>query len=168
MGKIISMTLSTASIDAAIAELRSYAVSLEAKAGMIAERLANEGYQFAFRMLADHVYSGETISSLAVIEKSPTSYEITAGSVALMFLEFGSGVNALPGYQGTFPGQTHAFDPGGWWFPTDDPNLAVYTNEEGQMFGHTYGMKPIRPMYETSKDIRASVERIAREVFSLD
>lgn len=173
MAKKIRMNLSAASIDAAIQKLESYRNSLEQKCAQIAERLANAGFNVAFGILAEHVYSGETISNLVVQQTGPTRFELVAGSVAIMFLEFGAGVQGvghpLAGQlgmgAGTYPGQTHAFDPNGWWFPTDDPNLAVYTNEDGQMYGHSYGNPPYMPVYQASVEMRRSIERIAREVF---
>ena len=162
------------SINAAIAELNAYGKGLEKKAELLCERLANLGYEVAFQLLSEHVYSGETISSLQVIEESPNRYILQAGSVAILFLEFGAGIHGgghpLAGEfgmgPGTYPGQTHAFDPGGWWFPTDDANLAVRTDKDGQMWGHSYGNPPYMPMYNTAQDLRREVEQIAREVFS--
>ena len=170
----IKCSLAPSSIDAAIKQLEDYRDELETKAAEIAERLANAGFQVAFHVLAQHIYSGETISNLQVQEISPTKYRIVAGSVALLFLEFGAGMSAvghpLEGQfgmgAGTYPGQKHAFDEGGWWFPTDDPNLAISVNKEtGVMYGHSKGNPPYMPMYNAAQDMRSQIEKIAREVF---
>lgn len=174
MSKTIRFSLDVDSIDRAIAELNDYRDSLEQKAAQIAERLANEGYYTAFGVLAGHVYSGETISSLSVQQVSETRFIVSAGSVALLFLEFGAGVQGI-GHPlagelhmgaGTYPGQKHAFDPGGWWYQTDDPNLAIHTTKDGTMFGHSYGNAPQMPMYQASVKMRDSIEQIAKEVFA--
>ena len=60
-------------------------------------------------------------------------------------IEFGSGLRAqnpknIPGVgTGTFPGQTHASDPNGWW----------YMDLEGN-WNHSYGITPQMPMYKAS------------------
>lgn len=174
MPKKIKVLLTPESITDAIQYLQNYGNELNRKAAELAEKLANIGYNVSFGILADHVYSGETISSLSVIQTSPTRFEVVAGSVALLFLEFGAGINGV-GHElagqfgmgaGTYPGQTHAFDPQGWWFPTDDPNLAVYTSKKtGQMYGHSYGNPPYKPMYQASVEIRHNIEKAAKEVF---
>lgn len=175
MAKTIRISLSdVASVDAAIRELEAYRDTLPQKAEQIAEQLANAGYNVAFGIMAGHIYSGETISSLSVQQTGPTRFELVAGSVALLFFEFGAGIpgvghplaDDLGMGAGTYPGQTHAFDPNGWWFPTDDPNLAVYTAKDGRMYGHSRGQAPHMPMYQAAMEMRRSLEKIAREVFA--
>ena len=165
--------LSMSSIDAAIQALQEYSGSLEAKAHELCEMLANIGYEDVWATLAEHVYSGETISNLQVQELGPAKFAVLDGSVALLFLEFGAGVN---GYghpkagefgmgPGTYPGQTHALDPGGWWFPTDDQNLVIRTDKDGQGWGHSRGNPPYMPFYNASQRIRADLLKCAQEVF---
>lgn len=174
--KIEIDVFSPSSIDAAIDKIENYGKSLEKKAQEVCKRLGNLGYEVAFQLLAEHIYSGETISSLQLIEENPNKYVLQAGSVALLFLEFGSGVQGvghpLAGQfnmgAGTYPGQKHALDPNGWWFPTDDANLAVYTDKSGQMWGHSKGNPPQMPMYQTSLKIREDAEKVVREVFGHD
>lgn len=161
------------SIDKAIAQLEEYSGSLEKKAGILCERLANIGYEVAFQIMSGHVYSGETISNLQVQEIDPTHYVLLDGSVALLFFEFGSGINGgghpMAGEMGmgpgTYPGQTHALDPNGWWFPTDDANLAVRTDKNGQMWGHSKGNPPYMPFYNAKQQIRSDLLKVAQEVF---
>ena len=169
----IRVSLNPDSIDAAIRQLEDYRKGLERKAAEIAERLANAGFQVSFQIMGQHIYSGETISSLQVQEISPTKYLLTAGSVALLFFEFGAGVGGgghpLAGKMGmgpgTYPGQKHAFDKDGWWFPTDDENLIVRRDKDGQGWGHSRGNPPYMPMYNASQEMRSRLLEIAREVF---
>lgn len=162
------------SIDKAIQQLEDYSDGLEKKAGILCERLADIGYKVAFQIMGEHIYSGETISSLQVQEIDPIHYVLLAGSVALLFFEFGAGVGGaghpLAGEfgmgPGTYPGQKHANDPNGWWFPTDDANLAIRTDEEtGIMWAHSKGNPPYMPMYNASQQIRNDLLKTAQEVF---
>lgn len=80
----------------------------------------------------------------------------------MLMLEFGSGVKAqnpagISGVgTGTFPGQTHAEDSGGWW----------YMDLEGN-WHHSTGISPKMPMYNAAEEMRRDVEKIAREVFGV-
>ena len=78
----------------------------------------------------------------------------------VLMLEFGSGLQAenpanIPGVgTGTFPGQTHAENPGGWW----------YMDLDG-VWHHSNGVSARMPMYFAGKEMRAKIVSIAREVF---
>ncbi len=78
----------------------------------------------------------------------------------MLMLEFGSGLKAenpanIPGVgTGTFPGQTHAENPGGWW----------YMDLDG-VWHHSSGVSAKMPMYFAGKEMRAKIVSIAREVF---
>ena len=171
--KIVVDAFDIDSIDKAIRQLDHYSKDLERKANLLCEKLANIGYEVAFQIMGEHVYSGETISSLQVQEVGKGQFVILAGSVALLFFEFGAGVNGaghpLAGDfgmgPGTYPGQKHAFDPYGWWYPTDDSSLAISTNKDGIMWSHSKGNPPYMPMYNASRKIREDLLRIAQEVF---
>lgn len=85
----------------------------------------------------------------------------------LLMAEFGSGwlahvmstddyrSNELGVGQGTFPGQTHAFNKEGWFWETSDGK-----------HHHSYGEKPTYPMYSAMLSMINEVDRIAKEVFS--
>ena len=79
---------------------------------------------------------------------------------AALLLEFGSGLKAenpanIPGVgTGTFPGQTHAENPGGWW----------YMDLDG-VWHHSSGVSAKMPMYFAGKKMREKIVSIAREVF---
>ena len=84
----------------------------------------------------------------------------------LLAIEFGAGVhfNSTPnplsaemGYGvGTFPGQVHAMEPGGWYF----------WSEEKQQWIHSYGVKATMPMYNADMEIIQNVVKFAKEVFA--
>ena len=84
----------------------------------------------------------------------------------LLAIEFGSGVHfnptpnplissEFPYGVGTFPGQVHAMEPGGWYF----------WSEEKQQWIHSYGVKATMPMYSADMEIIQNVVKCAKEVF---
>ena len=83
----------------------------------------------------------------------------------LLAIEFGSGVHfnptpnplissEFPYGVGTFPGQVHAMEPGGWYF----------WSEEKQQWIHSYGVKATMPMYSADMEIIQNVVKFAKEV----
>lgn len=82
----------------------------------------------------------------------------------LLFIEFGSGIrwNKSPhpkaseyGYGvGTYPGQTHAYDPNGWYY-----------REDGKLH-HSWGTEATMPVYKASLQMIEKIEEIAQEVFN--
>ena len=84
----------------------------------------------------------------------------------LIAIEFGAGAHFNPtpnplsaemGYGvGTFPGQVHAMEPGGWYF----------WSEEKQQWIHSYGVKATMPMYSADMQIIQNVVKTAKEVFA--
>lgn len=158
--------------------IREYAKWLETKTDEMARRLAVYGYDISFNIIADHIFNGETIGSLKFTHIGNGQYIVSARSEAILFLEFGAGLNGgghpLAGEHGmgpgTYPGQTHAFDPNGWWFPTTDNRLIVSETEDENgnvtYWGHSYGNKAYAPMYTAVKTLEQEFEQIVREVFS--
>lgn len=170
----IKMDLTPASIDAAIKQVEAYRDSLQEKCDEFARRLADFGYAVAYGYLSLHVFNGDTAASLEVYENGPGKYVLYAGSEAILFLEFGTGLKGGGnpkgqelGYgPGTYPGKGHWNDPNGWWYETTDPRLIVYTSKKtGKSYGHSYGMTAVMPMYNASKDMKGQILQIAREVF---
>lgn len=85
---------------------------------------------------------------------------VSADISPMLMAEFGSGwfasvLDNVEGVgQGTFPGQTHAFDEDGWdWV---DENGAPH---------HSYGETPTFPMHSASIAMLYEINRIAQEVF---
>lgn len=81
---------------------------------------------------------------------------------ALLMAEFGSGFQAevlvqnVGGQvgQGTFPGQKHAFDEGGWTW-TDENNITH----------HSTGETPTHPAYNAWVEMKQQINSIALQVF---
>lgn len=84
----------------------------------------------------------------------------TAEVSPLLMTEFGSGWGAenpmqIPGVgQGTFPGQTHAFDKEGWYWLDENDNL-----------NYSRGITAKMPMYKASIRIQEIAIKKAKEIF---
>ena len=158
----VTMSLSAASIDAAIKQIEAYQKSLSVKAKQICERLAFAGAVQVSLGFASAIYNGEKDFNVTV-EDIPNGYRIVADGETALILEFGAGATYGYGHPqadefgmgpGTYPdGKGHWNDPRGWWIPKANGG------------GHTYGNPPAMPMYRASRQMREDVERVAREVF---
>ncbi len=174
---VIQMTLSEDSIDKAIERLKAYRHKVQKAGEEIAKRLGKLGYDVAYEVMSDHVFSGETIESLELVEEGEGKLVLKAASQAILFFEFGAGAKFGDGHPwdedfgfgpGTYPGNDHWDDPEGWWFPTDDPRLIIRTDSKGQGWGHSYGNKPHMPFYKADKAMRDNLLKIAKEVLKND
>ena len=154
------------SFDNAIKELDKYQRRLEKKADELANKLADYGLLLAQVSFEGVPYTGHKD---VVVTKDPSGngYTIRASGMTALILEFGAGVTLGEGHPqaaefgmgvGTYPGQTHAFDPNGWYLPR---SAGVFAGE------HTYGNPPAMAMYNAQKDMESEIERVAREVFDL-
>ena len=162
MPKTIRMKLTEDSIDKAIDSLRRYAENLQRKGIEICRKLAIPCAVRVSIGYASAIYKGEKDFNITV-EKIENGYAVIADGETALILEFGAGVTYGYGHPqanefnmgpGTYPGQTHAMDPRGWWIPKANGG------------GHTYGNPPSMAMYMAAKEAHKEVERVAREVFS--
>lgn len=159
----IKISQNTVSINSAIRELNDYQKDLERKGKEICRRLADYGKSLAVTAYSGTQYDGNKDVSVTVEERT-NGYAIVASGETVLFLEFGAGVTYGYGHPqadqfgmgpGTYPdGKGHWDDPNGWWIPKSAGG------------GHTYGNEPSMAMYNAAKDLRAEIERVAREVFS--
>lgn len=181
MPTITINSLSVGSVEKAIKEIADYRKKLEYKADAIANMLAEMGYSVAVGIMANHVWTGETLNSLKVERIGEGKYVLSAQSKALLFFEFGAGVTFGGGHPlnekmgmgpGTYPGNGHWDDPNGWWFPTDDPRLARSKrnspDNEGAYWAHTFGNPPYKPFYNADVTIRENILKVTKEVFGND
>lgn len=170
----VSVVFNQSDLNKLIRECRRRKTWLREKSEELAKRLAEEGYQYASIVMSEHIFNGETLASLRVEKTGEYEYTVMANSTAVLFLEFGSGVFGYGHPEagengmgpGTYPGQTHAFNPAGWMFETDDPRLIVKYDKNGKGLGHSYGMPPAMPMYKAVTGVEQDLERIVKEVFA--
>ena len=104
-----------------------------------------------------------TINNASGIESADVS--------PILMAEFGAGIahdNNPDAHQfgmgaGTFPGQTHAMDPTGWWYiPVNNPDGSP--NTERQWY-HSTGVEPTMPMATAFSQMFAEIATIAKGVF---
>lgn len=168
----IKLKLTDKSIRQALEEVNRYQRKVEKAGAEIARRLGELGFAAAYEVMQGHVFSGETIESLQLVEQSENRFILMAESQAILFFEFGAGVKYGGGHPwddnlgfgpGTYPGNGHWDDPNGWWFPTDNPRLVIRRDRNGQGWGHSYGNKPHMPFYKADKAMRDELLKIAKE-----
>ena len=181
MPKKFSFGLSVNEVQNCIKELKAYQNDLNRKCEELCRGLTQEGIQIAQAHIGSSGF-GKYIR-LGCSEITPqqagckaifymedttkiksewqTKEGVRSAEVSpMLMLEFGSGLKAenpagISGVgQGTFPGQTHAFDKGGWWYMDLDGN-----------WHHSTGVSPKMPMYYAGRELREKVVAIAREVF---
>lgn len=158
----IKISLSEASINAAIKQVEQYKQDLNRKTTELAQRLAAMGATEVSLGFSRAIYTGPMDYNVTVEDMGNNKYRIIASGETILFAEFGTGVTYGDGHPlddkfgygpGTYPGQTHAMTGKGWYLPKSKGG------------GHTYGNPPNMPVYNTAKELRSEVERVAREVF---
>lgn len=167
MTKKISISLSQKSIQNGIKEIEAYKREFQRKNQIFIDRLSKIGLDVV----------QVTMESIPLEEKGSYYTEIVNNSRGdiigaairltgdkILFLEFSAGIaygtDSYPTPAGdkygvgTYPGQTHAFSPYGWW----------YVDENGEKH-HSYGNRAYMPMYHAEEAIVLAVRQVAREVF---
>lgn len=170
--------LSPSSIRQLQADLEKYKTELTAKCETFVKRLAEVGISVAknnagklghyivFSVRTDPKKDGCSGILLAtetgkIVNKWRTKDGIKSADVSpLLMTEFGSGWKAenplnVPGVgQGTFPDQSHAFDPDGW-----------HWQELDGTWKHSKGISPEMPMFKASMEMQNAIFKTAKEVF---
>lgn len=164
------------SLREAIKQIEAYRDDLPRKCQEICRRLAEEGVKVA-DVAINSVSIGKTITLTtdinpskmgcrAIMKMTGRETRTEDGRVfyTALAIEFGAGIHynskANPKASefgmgvGTFPDQTHAFDPNGWYYLGDDGE-----------WHHSYGVKATMPMYKAGVEIRRQILTIAKEVF---
>ena len=151
-----------ASVANAVQEVREYSKWVQAKAKELAHRLADMGAVLAAIEFSRVPYIGTKDVTVDVEQRGENTFAIVASGETVLILEFGAGVTYGYGHPQadefgmgptTYPGQTHAEDPNGWWIP------------KAAGGGHTYGNPPAMAMYLTGKELADRVLEVAKEVF---
>lgn len=177
--KVILFTLSNDSIQNAIDEVKAYEQDMLRKTKLFALELAKAGIEVAklnggiytqYLMFSSVVKDNPQGGVASVIMKgnplvvewmqSDSSIKSATVNTALM-AEFGSGWLAddyngkkVGAGQGTFPGQTHAFDSKGWSWKDVNGN-----------WHHSSGQAPTAPLHHAAMEVVAQVNSIAKRVF---
>ena len=161
--RVITMSLSSSSIDNAIAELKSYRDSLDAKKYRLLEELTKIGLREASVRFTTAMYDGVNDSNVHA-ELTHFGYRIVAEGKAVAFIEFGAGVyhNPVEPYPDPRPagivgigeyGKGHGKRQA-WGFMDASGDLVV-----------THGNPAAMPMWYASEEMKRNILRIAKEVF---
>jgi len=178
--KRIYVSLTTeGSIEKAIKALEEYKSDILEKTEVLVERLMDVGIESGIANSGDYagmiVFKKEIVPGSDGVEglliatdgqKIIREWKYRGGVKQavvspLLMAEFGSGwlakvLDDVEGVgQGTFPGQTHAFDKDGWWWETPD----------GEKH-HSYGEAPTYPVHSALYAMMFEVDRIAKGVFN--
>ena len=170
----INIKLDTRSVKMAIRNIRRYQKQLDEKCALAVQKLADVG--IATAKLNCGAY-GDKITFTKEITNG--NHKVVGRMIAvghpmmrmqkgqavevdpLLLAEFGSGWEAkvldnVAGVgQGTFPRQTHAFDPQGWWYVDIETGESI----------HSYGESPTFPMHSASIAMIFSINDVLKEVF---
>ncbi|MGN0558373.1 MAG: hypothetical protein ACI4IS_02865 [Acutalibacteraceae bacterium] len=163
------MQITVENLDSLISRLEKYRANLQIKINLLLEKLSVLG---AFRARVDFsnaMYAGDNDVEISV-DKTETGYQITAKGQAVLFIEFGTGIlnpehpqsEEFGFAHGTY-GKGKGANEKGWVYVGEQGN-AGQTIREGVY--RTYGNPPAKAMYNASKDMKAEIYRIAREVFA--
>lgn len=179
MHRVFKSDLSQSGIKQLIKDLKKYRdVTLPNRCKQLVTRLASIGIKTANVRISESPL-GHYVSVKTNIEPSKMGCKailLATGETKttdeygdfniLLAIEFGAGIhyNKEPNPKaddlgfgvGTFPGQIHANDEGGWY----------YWDEEAQQWKHSYGVKATMPMHEASVEIIKNIQSVALEVFS--
>ena len=158
------MNLSVSSVQSVINEIRKYQDDLNRKCEEFCQRLADEGVILAKTKIMQYpaIYTGELLGSI----KDEPGAAITNGAYWLIYtgcewapyVEFGTG---LVGSQNPHPDTGLA----SWKYDVNEHGEAGWFYFREGEWHWTKGM-PSRPfMYETARDLRNLVPKIAKEVF---
>ena len=176
--KVFKSNLSVNGIETLKSQLLQYKDSLPIKCEKLVSRLLQSGVEVSQTKinespLGKYVTVTTNISAdkmgcegILLAKGAVKEQEGNAPFSILLAIEFGSGAHfnptpnplissEFPYGVGTFPGQVHAMEPGGWYF----------WSEEKQQWIHSYGVKATMPMYSADMEIIQNVVKFAKEVF---
>lgn len=161
--QVITMSLSSKSIQSAIKELKAYRRSLDAKLDELLEKLGEIGVKEASVRFTTAMYDGVNDSSVT-LEPIKDGYCIKAEGRAVAFIEFGAGVYHNPGepYPNPRPAGIVGIGEYGkgygkrqaWGFRNDDGELVI-----------THGTPAAMPMWYASEEMRSAIKAKFLEVF---
>lgn len=168
MSKVIKISLTEASINKAISELKTYEKWVQDKVLELIDKLVATGEDYAINEVG-HVDTGETLASIKGYRRGNRGVIVAGGNA--IWLEFGTGVtyNGAVGDSphpkgkelgmtiGTY-GAGHGADPQGWWYQKDGNSRWV----------HTYGIEANLFMYRTAQELKRLAPKLAMEVFGND
>lgn len=167
--KTIYINLSVESVKAARDDIQDIKAELEQKNVEFIKQLADEGISVIRSNVASAMGADDkNVDITTELEQngSTATMIIHVEGKDILFIEYGAGIhfnngNFHPwaneyGYGvGTFPGQTHALDPNGWFYRDSDNHLH-----------HSYGTQATMPVYKAFMSMQQKAEEVAKRVFN--
>ncbi len=162
------MSITVVNLDKVISQIENYRQGLQSKVNLLLERLSTLGAYRARIEFTNAMYAGNNDVQVSV-ETTSTGYKVVASGMAVLFIEFGTGIinpehpqSAEFGFMHGQYGLGKGANEKGW----------VYVGEQGNAgqpirdgVYRTYGNPPAKAMYYAGKDMKAEITRIAKEVF---
>ena len=149
----IEVYLNQKSVGHAIGQLKAYRDSLAAKNEQFVYELLNIGIKVAEERASENGYG-----------KYITFYKKGKGGITTIGYLVGEDTQKIIAQegvgQGTFPGQTHAFEDS-WWYKEWDEN------GKGE-WKRGRGVTPTHPMYHAKMKMYEQIYNVARKVFRTD
>lgn len=154
----VAMELSRQGVQAALAQVREYAASLDTRAMLATEAVAEVGAAAAKAVVGD----GAAIA----VEPAVDGHQVVASGEQVAFMEFGTGVVGQGTYPAALPiawGYDLRLSP--WAHDPDDPTLWYYYDDGGEVRS-TRGQTAGAFMLAASEAMRAGATSAARAVFA--
>lgn len=161
--RVISMKVSSSSIQNAIKELESYRDSLDAKTDKLLKELAYIGVKEASIRFTTAMYDGVNDSSVT-LEAVKDGYCIKAEGKAVAFIEFGAGVYHNPGEPYPNPRPSGIVGIGEYGKGYGKRQAWGYRDESGELVV-THGNPAAMPMWYASEEMRNAILQKFKEVF---
>lgn len=157
------------SIDEAIKEIKKNKQDLQKKAKMVCKRLAEVGLSVARIYFIPEAWSGNADVTLTV-EPMSNGYKLVADGEDVLFMEFGAGVTAGLGYDTKEIAPPVDISIGSWSREHSGPFWKTW--QKNPATAHWYyngrafdGIAPQMGMYHASKESKAQIEKVVKEVF---
>lgn len=164
MSKRIKITLTQSSIQQAIREIEQYKQEIISKTKIFAQRLADEGVILAKVKISQYpaVYTGELLNSIidepGALLTNGSQWIIYTDCEWAAFVEFGTGI---VGSENSHPNP----DLASWKYDVNEHGESGWMYFKEGEWHWTKGM-PSRPfMYETARDLKRLIPKLAKEVF---
>ena len=161
--RVITMNLSSGSIQKAIQELSTYRNSLDAKKDRLLKELAYIGVKEASVRFASAMYDGINDSSV-LLEPIKDGYCIKAEGKAVAFIEFGAGVYHNPGEPYPNPRPPGIVGIGEYGQGHGKRQAWGYKDESGTLV-ITHGNPAAMPLWYATEEMRDAIKAIFVEVF---
>ena len=173
MSRTITIDIfNTASIDAAVKEIRDYADWVRRKTDELRERVAyfiakDASAVFNTAVADDLIGEGAVIGSVnVVVEDNGNMTLVIANGEDAVFMEFGAGVyyNGAVGSSPNPLGAGLGFTIGSYGKGNGRKEVWAYDGGDGQIH-LTHGTPASMPLYKAVQSVSRDIVRIAREVF---